>query len=133
MDGKLPLLDAFSVDEDCEDGLTSSRRSVFKPLGPVQAVVPPPPPAPAPVVLRAQRTFDRLGAYLPRRIDTEQMGDALESLHDMVRRGEPMWKVRARIASTAFWVLAHTALELSLRLAGAVVRLATGRNGDAER
>jgi hypothetical protein len=132
---KLPLLDAFSLDGDCEDGLTDSHRSVFKQLGPTAAplvaVKPPPPPPPAEVV-RAQRTFDRLGAWLPQRIDNEQMGDALESIQAMVLRGEPAWKVRLRVASAAFWVLAHTALELSLRLAGEVVRVATGRSSDRE-
>ena len=63
----------------------------------------------------------------------EQIGDALELLHAMVQRGEPRWKVRVRIASTAFWVLAHTVLELSLGLAGAVVRVATGRSGEGGR
>jgi hypothetical protein len=106
---------------------------VFKQLGPVATPLVPvkPPPAPAEVV-RAQRTFDRLGAWLPRRINNEQMGDALESIHAMVLRGEPAWKVRLRVASAAFWVLAHTALELSLRLAGEVVRVATGRSSDRE-
>lgn len=132
---KLPLLDAFSLDEDCEDGLTDSHRSVFKQLAsraPLVPLVPVKPPPPPPEVLRAQRTFDRLEAWLPERINNEQVGDALETVHAMVLRGEPRWKVSVHVASTAFWVLAHTALELSLRLAGKVVRLATGRSSDRE-
>lgn len=130
---KLPLLDAFSLDGDCEDGLTDSHRSVFKQLGPTAVPLVPvrPPPAPAEVV-RAQRTFDRLGAWLPQRINNEQMGDALESIHALVLRGAPAWKVRLRVGSAAFWVLAHTALELSRRLAGEVLRVATGRSSDRE-
>jgi len=129
---KLPLLEAFSLDEDCEDGLTDSHRSVFKQLASPAPLVPVKPPPPPPEVLRARRTFDRLGSWLPQRIDNEQVGDALETVHAMVLRGEPRWKVRVHVASTAFWVLAHTALELSLRLAGKVVRLATGRSSDRE-
>jgi len=129
---KLPLLEAFSLDDDCEDGLTDSHRSVFKQLSPPARLVPVKPPPPPPEVLRAQRTFDRLGSWLPARIDNEQVGDALETVHAMVLRGEPRWKVHVHVASTAFWVLAHTALELSLRLAGKVVRLATGRSSDRQ-
>ncbi|HEX8434437.1 hypothetical protein [Archangium sp.] len=118
---KLSVLDAFCLDGAYEDGLTDSRRSVFtEALVPVQRLPPVPPPEPSSVVVRAQRTFDRLGMYVPARIANEQMGDALELIHTLVREGAPKWKVRAKVASTTFWVLAHTGLELVLRVAGAV-------------
>jgi hypothetical protein len=120
---KLPVLDAFSLDgEEYEDGLTSSRRSVFTgALVPAQKSLPPiPPPEPPSVVVRAQRTFDVLCTYVPARIANEQVGDALELIHEMVREGAPKWKVRAKVASTTFWVLAHSGLELVLRVAGVV-------------
>jgi hypothetical protein len=117
---KLPMLDAFSLDGEYEDGLTSSRRSVFtEALVPFQSSLPPP-PEPPPVVARAQRVLDVLCAYVPARIANEQVGDALELIHQMVREGAPAWKVQAQVASTAFWVLAHTGLELALRVVGAV-------------
>jgi hypothetical protein len=124
---KLPVLDAFSLDGVYEDGLTDSRRSVFtEALVRVPSPPPPipplpiPPPAPPPVFVRAQRTFDVLGPYLPSRIANEQIGDALESIHEMVRAGAPKWKVQAKVARTLFWLLAHTGLELALGIAGAV-------------
>lgn len=127
---KLPLLDAFSLDEDCEDGLTDSHRSVFKQLVPMPPPVPLPPPPPG--VARARRAFDKLGAWLPRRIANEQLGDALEDIHELALRGEQGWKVSVRMGRAVFWALAHTALELALRLTGALVRLATGRSSDRE-
>jgi hypothetical protein len=119
---KLPVLDAFSLDGDYEDGLTSSRRSVFtEALVPVQKSRPPiPPPEPPSVIVRAQRTFDVLCTYVPARISNEQVGDALEHMHKLVREGAPKWKVRLKVATTTFWVLAHSGLELVLRVAGAV-------------
>jgi hypothetical protein len=115
-------LDAFSEDGACEDGLTDSRRSVFTgTLVPAQKSLPPvPPPEPPSAVVRARHTLDVLGAYVPERIANEQIGDALELIHKLVLAGAPKWKVRAQVASTTFWVLAHTGLELALRVAGAV-------------
>jgi hypothetical protein len=111
-------------DEFSEDGLTTSRRGV---LGtPIPRYSPTPAAAPArnevarPVTLarapaqsellkEAQRLFDSMGVHLPQRINTEELGDALEVLHEMEREGQPKWRLQARILSTLFWVIAHTA------------------------
>ncbi|MCY1078026.1 hypothetical protein [Archangium lansingense] len=60
------------------------------------------------LLLEARRLFDSMGAHLPQRISTEELGDALEALQKMVKEGQPKWKIQARILSTLFWVSAHS-------------------------
>ncbi|MBK9516195.1 MAG: hypothetical protein IPO09_02355 [Anaeromyxobacter sp.] len=69
----------------------------------------------------AERVFGWLELVVPRRIADEQLGDALEVVHQLVRAGRPRSHVRAKVAATAFWVLVHTI--------GAVVSGVTGRKG----
>ncbi|HYO74583.1 MAG TPA: hypothetical protein VEU33_51765 [Archangium sp.] len=127
-----------------EDGLTGSRRNV---LGatyvPLRACVPSAAPvrkeAAPPVALarfpeqsellrEAQRLFDALGTRLPRRISAEELGDALEALQQMVRAGQPKWRIQMRILSTLFWVSTHTVQDGVHALVGTETA-ATGNNG----
>lgn len=76
----------------------------------------------------AQRLFDAMGAHLPRRISTEELGDALEALQNMVREGQPKWKLQARILSTLFWVSAHSVQD-GVHALIRTETAATGNNG----
>ncbi len=69
----------------------------------------------------AERVFGWLELMIPRRIADEQLGDALEVVHQLVRAGRPRSHIRAKIAATVFWVLIHSI--------GAVVSGVTGRKG----
>lgn len=111
-------------DEFSEDGITTSRRGV---LGvSIPRYTPTPAAAAArnevarPVTLarapeqsellrEAHRIFDAMGTHLPQRINTEELGDALEDLQNMEREGKQKWRLQARILRTLFWVCAHTA------------------------
>ncbi len=127
-----------------EDGLTGSRRNV---LGasyvPLRASVPSAVPArkqaaPAAalarfpeqseLLLEARRLFDAMGVHLPQRISAEELGDALEALQQMVRAGQPKWRIQMRILSTLFWVSAHTVQDGVHALVGTETA-ATGNNG----
>jgi hypothetical protein len=106
-----------------EDGLTTSRRAVLGETYSTRSVfessailgrkktVEPTEPTKTPdlpeLLLRARRLFDAIGTHLPKRIAHEEIGDALEVLHGMVREGQPRWKLRVKILSTLAQVIAH--------------------------
>ena len=75
-----------------------------------------------------QRLFDAMGMHLPQRISTEELGDALEALQQMVRAGQPKWRIQMRILSTLFWVSAHTVQDGVHAVIGTETA-ATGNNG----
>lgn len=79
------------------------------------------------LLLEARRLFDSMGAHLPQRISTEELGDALEALQKMVKEGQPKWKIQARILSTLFWVSAHSVQDGVHALIGTETA-ATGNN-----
>lgn len=85
-------------------------------------------PGQSELLREAQRLFDAMGAHLPPRISTEELGDALEALQKMEKEGQPKWKLQARILSTLFWVSAHSVQDGVHSLIGTEMA-ATGNNG----
>jgi hypothetical protein len=71
------------------------------------------------VLLEAARIFESLGAHIPKRVSDEELGDALEALHRMVKEGQPRWKLHARLLSTLFWASAHAVQDYLHHVAGA--------------
>jgi hypothetical protein len=51
------------------------------------------------------RAFDWLAILTPKRIWNEDVGDAIETITAMERAGCSRFKLRAKVASTYFWVL----------------------------
>jgi hypothetical protein len=77
----------------------------------------------------AEAAFAWLEAFVPKRIANEELGDALEFIGRMIDERRPRVLVRIKIATTCFWVLLHTGLHYSERVAG-IWSTATGKNKD---
>jgi hypothetical protein len=129
-----PLLSAFGMEGDVEDGLTDSHRPVLaadlsrgghEPLPEPQA------PeqeegllwaAPAhtvhPVVRRVEDFLGLVGRCTNARVANEELGDALELLHKLAGVGVPAWMLYAQAGVSAFWALVHTVQDAALRLTG---------------
>ncbi len=56
---------------------------------------------------RAERSFNTLSSFLPKRLCNEEIGDALEDITRRVREGQPVWQLYAKMLSTWVWVLWH--------------------------
>ena len=117
-DPRFPLLSAFELEGDVEDGLTASHRPVFgmpllglEPVTEPQALAawaPASPPEPAhPVVQRAERWLGLLGRLVDARIANEEVGDALERMSQVARAGAPGWALYGMACVSTFWVLVH--------------------------
>lgn len=137
---KCPLLSAFGG--ELEDGLTDSHRQVFAvdfPRGPVRAeprepacVVRPPPLEPEPpsqswlspvapeyrVVRRVEAWLDFVGRWLDARTANEEVGDALERIHELAAARAPAWVLYSMAGVSAFWVATHAVQEAARRAAG---------------
>ena len=60
-------------------------------------------------------------ALVPKRIRNEEIGDALQDLHDMItdpNRRHVRWAVRWKIVSTWFWLLWHAVGRISAAIRG---------------
>jgi hypothetical protein len=135
-----PLLSAFGMEGDLEDGLTDSHRPVLAvdlcrrarepglPPG-VQASgqeadsedarVWVSPAAPVhEVVRRVEGFLGWWGRYASARVANEELGDALELLHKLAGAGVPAWMLYAQAGVSAFWALVHTVQDAALRLTG---------------
>ncbi|KFA92994.1 hypothetical protein [Archangium violaceum] len=126
-----PLLSAFGMEGDVEDGLTDSHRPVLaadlcrkapeRPLEPqeseqedgpwVDPVCPP-----HPVVRRVEGFLGRWGRWSSARVANEELGDALELIHKLAAVGVPGWMLYAQAGVAAFWALVHTVQDAALRL-----------------
>lgn len=133
---QFPLLSAFGMEGDVEDGLTNSRRPVLAadlsrrerepepPLGPrasgldeEDSLVRVSPMAPVhPVVRRVEGLLGRVGRCVTLRVANEEMGDALERIHKLAGAGAPAWMLYAQAGVTAFWALVHTVQDAAIRL-----------------
>ncbi len=95
-----------------DDGLGRSPGRVFRQPPRTEALLP---PVKQPTKLadvqellqQAERLFETLGPRLPRRINEEELGDALEAIRRMIAELQPTSSIQARIWSTLFWVSAH--------------------------
>lgn len=76
------------------------------------------PPPPARLVARAEKTFAWLAILAPRRVWSEEVGDALETIGAMERAGCSSFKIRMKVWSTIFWVLLNGLRELIAGLTG---------------
>ncbi|HSP82044.1 MAG TPA: hypothetical protein VLQ93_26215 [Myxococcaceae bacterium] len=95
-----------------EDGLGRSPRRVFRQPPHPKSLLPPvkEPTKPADfqkLLQQAERLFEAIGPRLPQRINEEELGDALESIHRMIAELPPASRIQARIWTTLFWVSAH--------------------------
>ncbi|HEX5751272.1 MAG TPA: hypothetical protein VFZ09_33925 [Archangium sp.] len=129
-----PLLSAFGMEGDVEDGLTDSHRPVLaaelsrkahepslEPQEPGQedGLVWVEPAAPVnPVVRRVEGFLGLWGRWASARVANEELGDALELIHKLARAGVPAWMLYAQAGVSAFWALVHTAQDAALRLTG---------------
>lgn len=131
-----PLLSAFGLEGDVEDGLTDSHRPVLAtdlcrrarepelPAG-VQAsgqedsLVWVSPAAPVhEVVRRVEGFLGWWGRCASARVANEELGDALELIHKLAGAGVPVWMLYAQAGVSAFWALVHTVQDAALRLTG---------------
>jgi hypothetical protein len=137
---KFPLLSAFG--EELEDGLTDSHRQVFAvgflgaPVRPEarapEGLVSPPvlePEEPtrdwlsplAPqyrVVRRVEAWLDVVSRWLDVRTANEEVGDALERIHELAAARAPAWVLYAMAGVSAFWALHHSVQEAVRRGVG---------------
>jgi hypothetical protein len=135
---EFPLLSAFGMEGDMEDGLTPTHRPVLAaelsrrergPRPPVDVPGPGrdeeeedflvwvPPTAPVhPVVRRVEGWLGRVGRCVSERVANEELGDVLERLHKLAGAGAPAWMLYAQAGVSGFWALVHTAQDATLRL-----------------
>lgn len=136
---RFPLLSAFGMEGDVEDGLTDSRRQVlaadFRSAREAQVVHEPRSHAPLPepeeeisqtwlspvapeyrVVRRVGWFLDAVGRWVDPRIANEELGDALERIHQVAGARAPAWVLYAMAGVSAFRVLSHAAQEALRRM-----------------
>jgi hypothetical protein len=134
---QFPLLSAFGMEGDVEDGLTNSHRPVLAAdlsrgerepelLPGVRAprldeeedsLVWVPAVAPVfQVVHRVEGFLGLVGRCVSVRVANEELGDALERLHKLAGAGVPAWMLYAQAGMSAFWALVHTVQEAAIRL-----------------
>lgn len=129
-----PLLSAFGMEGDVEDGLTDSHRPVLaadlcrkgpeRPLEPQETgeeegllwVAPAAPEHP--VVRRVEGFLGLWGRWASARVANEELGDALELIHKLAGVGVPAWMLYAQAGVSAFWALVHTVQDAAQRLTG---------------
>ncbi|KFE71752.1 hypothetical protein [Hyalangium minutum] len=67
---------------------------------------------------------------VPKRIDTEEIGDALEHLQRLVAEGRPRWFIYLTVARACWAVLKHTVRHGAEQFLGVVMKITTGHGGD---
>lgn len=60
------------------------------------------------VLRQANQILDIIELLVPKRIADEELGDAMESMGALIKRGRPVWQIRVKLVSTVFWVIVHT-------------------------
>lgn len=76
---------------------------------------------------KATLALDVLSALVPKRIATEEIGDALEFIHGMKAKGRPAVLVFLKVVTTFWWVTVHTGLHFAERALG-IVKAFVGLN-----
>jgi hypothetical protein len=76
---------------------------------------------------KATLALDVLSALVPKRIATEEIGDALEFIHEMKAKGRPAILVLLKVVTTFWWVTVHTGLHFAERALG-IVKAFVGLN-----
>lgn len=79
---------------------------------------------------RASGVLEWVGTMVPKRINSEEIGDALEGINRLVAEGQPSWFIYLMVAKVFFWVSVHTAWFPMEQFLGILVRIATGRGDD---
>jgi hypothetical protein len=72
------------------------------------------------VIDQASKALDLLEALVPRRIANEEIGDAQEYIHRMVKAHRPRWMIYLKVGTTYFWILTHSLMATITRAADAV-------------
>ena len=75
---------------------------------------------------KAIRMLDVFSSVLPRRLATEDIGDAMEVIARMQVEGRPRWRIWATAFSAVFFALTSTAIEVGARAYGLYVRFSCG-------
>ncbi len=81
-------------------------------------------PVPAPYAQRAVlfhscvTALDLLACLMPERIATEDIGDAVEDLYRRIGSGQPAWRIRLKLMTTAFWIGINAIREVVSALKG---------------
>lgn len=65
-------------------------------------------PAGPRVIKSAEKAFAFLSTLLPTRIANEEIGDALELIHQLVEAGRPKWFIWTKVVTTFWWASVHT-------------------------
>jgi hypothetical protein len=65
------------------------------------------PPVASRTMLRVERTFSFLSAFVPKRLADEQIGDALELMAEHLERSTALWPIYRLLMVTVFWVLVN--------------------------
>jgi hypothetical protein len=78
------------------------------------------------IIDQASKALDLLEALVPRRIANEEIGDAQEYIHRMVKAHRPRWMIYLKVGTTYFWILTHSLVSFIARAADAV-RSLSGR------
>lgn len=82
-----------------------------------------------PTVQRATWMLDLLSMWVPKRLASEEIGDALERINAMSAAGRPFWFIYLKVATTSWWVTWHSVLHYAERIAG-IIGKATGGKGE---
>ncbi|WP_426751695.1 hypothetical protein [Myxococcus sp. Y35] len=78
---------------------------------------------------RATWILDLLSMCVPKRLASEEIGDALERINAMLAAGRPSWFIYLKVATTTWWVAWHSVLHYAERIAG-IIGKATGGKGE---
>ncbi|MGZ3456952.1 MAG: hypothetical protein ACXU86_00430 [Archangium sp.] len=137
---EFPLLSAFGMNGDVEDGLTDSRRLVLPAAlfitrgepgpegwqpepepGPLVGIAPP--GSASAVLRRAEGWFERVGRWVSPRIANEELGDALECLRQVAAAGAPAWVLYRMAGRAVSWAALHAVQDATRQLAGELKKL----------
>lgn len=130
---QFPLLSAFGMEGDVEDGLTNSHRPVLAAeLAWSEREPEPRLDARAPerdeedsivrvspvhqVMRRVEGLLGWVGRCVTARVANEELGDALERIHKLAGAGAPGWMLYAQAGVSALWALVHTVEDAAIRL-----------------
>jgi hypothetical protein len=81
---------------------------------------------------RAQDCLNQLAKCVPKRIDTEEIGDALERVYGLVAEGRPSWIIYATVARVCSAVLMHTLRHGAEQLVGVLMKFTAGPGDDRQ-